>query len=298
MRNVNDLARFFIENMIQDFIFIPNPGNAGDALINASTFQFFDALGLNYTVINPKKVKRSLSKKGALVDLFDFKDKTVVLGGGGAFTSHYSYSNRLVDELHADVKKLILLPCTIEGNQEVLRKLGENVVLFCRELVSFEYVSKQCDGPNIYLHDDMVLGVNIYDLMQFKASSSIRKKFKCFRSHFRVEKYVKNHGVNKLNAFRLDKEKTKGSIPKGNMDMSTLFSLGTQTKEENYYSAQQFLKHLNLFERIATNRLHVCIASVLLGKEVEFHSNSYYKNRAVFDQSLKSFPNISFVISD
>lgn len=44
-----------------------------------------------------------------------------------------------------------------------------------------------------------------------------------------------------------------------------------------------------------TDRLHVAIAGALLGKSVELHANSYFKNRAVYQFSLRSFPSVRFV---
>ncbi|GGI81241.1 polysaccharide pyruvyl transferase family protein [Shewanella gelidii] len=291
-----DLETFIQQAQIQDFIYIPNPGNAGDSLINAATFQFFDRLGLRYQVVSPKLVKQCLKKGRDLSQVFEFSGKVVVLGGGGAFTSHYTYSNRLVRELMHKVEHLVLLPCTIEGNAETLREMPENVTLFCREQVSYDYVKSQNEQVTVYLHHDMVLGLDVQRLIEEPAKlSSMRKKLKAYRNLKRVTSVIQQHGHQCLSALRLDKEKTARTIPKGNLDMSTLFSLGTQTKEDNIYSAQQFLTQLNRFERVITNRLHVCIASTLLGKQVEFLGNSYFKNKAVYDLSLRQYNNVAYV---
>jgi exopolysaccharide biosynthesis predicted pyruvyltransferase EpsI len=44
-----------------------------------------------------------------------------------------------------------------------------------------------------------------------------------------------------------------------------------------------------------TDRLHVAIASSLMGKEVHLYAGSYFKNKEVFLSTLKEyFPNVLF----
>lgn len=144
---MQELKRVLFELSAQEFVFIPNPGNAGDSLINAASFQFLDDMKLNYKVISPREIKQTLKKGRSIVDKFNLKDKVIVLGGGGGFTEHYPYSNALVSALDKQVKQLILLPCTIEGYQETLSGLSDRVTVFCREKVSFEYLNRVCNGP-------------------------------------------------------------------------------------------------------------------------------------------------------
>jgi exopolysaccharide biosynthesis predicted pyruvyltransferase EpsI len=49
------------------------------------------------------------------------------------------------------------------------------------------------------------------------------------------------------------------------------------------------------YKKIDTDRLHVAIGATLLEKKVTLFPNSYYKNKAVYDYSLRKFPNISFI---
>jgi exopolysaccharide biosynthesis predicted pyruvyltransferase EpsI len=53
------------------------------------------------------------------------------------------------------------------------------------------------------------------------------------------------------------------------------------------------LSVINKYNIVNTNRLHVCIGAALLGKQVNFYPNSYYKNESIFLMSLKDkFPNV------
>jgi exopolysaccharide biosynthesis predicted pyruvyltransferase EpsI len=56
----------------------------------------------------------------------------------------------------------------------------------------------------------------------------------------------------------------------------------------------ELINSLKQYEEINTDRLHLAISATLLGKKVNLFPNSYYKNKAVFDYSLKKFPSISF----
>ncbi len=46
------------------------------------------------------------------------------------------------------------------------------------------------------------------------------------------------------------------------------------------------INFLEEYKVVNTDRLHVAILASLLGKEVNFYPNSYYKNEAVYNYSL------------
>jgi exopolysaccharide biosynthesis predicted pyruvyltransferase EpsI len=56
-----------------------------------------------------------------------------------------------------------------------------------------------------------------------------------------------------------------------------------------------FFDELAPFSIIMTDRLHIAIASSLMGKEVHLYAGSYFKNKEVFLSTLKEyFPNVHF----
>ena len=56
-----------------------------------------------------------------------------------------------------------------------------------------------------------------------------------------------------------------------------------------------FVAAVDEFSIVHTDRLHVAIAACLLGKELHLYPGSYFKNRAVFNSSMKGrFPNVHF----
>ena len=86
--------------------------------------------------------------------------------------------------------------------------------------------------------------------------------------------------------FRTDKEKNKSSnIPDFNIDLSLL---GTHDK-----GIAPFFEILSNFQLVKTDRLHVCIAAALMGRQVHLYPGSYFKSRAIYESSLKgNFPNV------
>jgi hypothetical protein len=64
----------------------------------------------------------------------------------------------------------------------------------------------------------------------------------------------------------------------------------------NHLSAPDVLfDALRPLHRIRTDRLHVAILGALLGKRVHLHAGAYFKNRAVYESSMRNdFPHVSF----
>jgi len=59
-----------------------------------------------------------------------------------------------------------------------------------------------------------------------------------------------------------------------------------------------FRVFVNLIEgsrMVFTDRLHVAILAVILGKDTILYPNSYYKNKGVYEFSLSKYPNLKFV---
>lgn len=66
------LCAFLKERCQGEVLYIPNPGNAGDALIAAATYQVLDDLGINYLIKRHKDDMES-----------DVSGRVVIYGGGG-----------------------------------------------------------------------------------------------------------------------------------------------------------------------------------------------------------------------
>ncbi len=99
---------------------------------------------------------------------------------------------------------------------------------------------------------------------------------------------AKGIGTGKGYFFRTDKESSKQiRIPRNNNDISPT--------GDHLSNVIPFFEEVNRFEVIYTDRLHVSIAGCLLNKEVHLYSGSYFKNRAVYMSSMKTyFDNVHF----
>lgn len=285
--------------------YIANPGNGGDALIAAATYQLFDSIGLSYNIVNRQKNS--------------YKGSVIFYAGGGNLGLMKNFSARFLSKFYSDVERLVILPHTIKSIDPLLSIFKSNVDIICREQVSFDYVSKSGTKANVYLSDDLAVWLNTdmllkyeptflkkisiarrYFLAKAKISDEQPPSFSALEKIFNVSRTLKfmnevsHTDMNTLQAFRTDSEKTEIALPMNNLDVSDLLEMGVENKELAYMNSHYFLSFLNQFNNVRTNRLHVAIGATLLGKNVEFYGNSYYKCKAVYDYSLKKFSNIEY----
>ena len=188
-------------------------------------------------------------------------NKPLFVDGGGNFVDYYSDVKDFLTQNHGFYKDIVILPHTIFGNEQIntLNSLSGNITIFCREKVSYNFVKQNFLKGEVYLWHDCAFYNNF-------------PKFP--------------GGVGILNAFRQDKESVLDVVPDANNDLSYD---GYATKP-----LDELIDFLKQYEGINTDRLHIAICATLLGKKVNLFPNSYYKNKAVFDYSLKKFPHISF----
>jgi exopolysaccharide biosynthesis predicted pyruvyltransferase EpsI len=184
-----------------------------------------------------------------------------LIDGGGNLVDYYDDVRNFILKKHNLYREIVLLPHTIFGDKqiEVLSKLGNNTTIFCRERESAKFVDTYAKNCEVFLWHDCAFYNN------FKKS---------------------DEGKGTLNAFRSDIESIVKHLPESNIDISYN---GYATKPLN-----EFLTTIEKFEEVNTDRLHVAITSMLLGKKVNLFPNSYFKNKAVFDYSLSQFSNIKF----
>ncbi|MBU2260287.1 polysaccharide pyruvyl transferase family protein, partial [Patescibacteria group bacterium] len=184
------------------------------------------------------------------------------IDGGGNFVDYYSDVRDFLIKKPALYSEIVILPHTIFGEKqvEVLNNISSNLTIFCREKTSAKFLEDKLTHSKVYLWHDCAF---YNKFSQIPAGNGI------------------------LNAFRSDNESILSTRPESNNDLSYN---GYATKPLN-----EFIEILQKYAQVNTDRLHIAIGSTLLGKQVRLFRNSYYKNKAVFDYSLKKFPNISFV---
>jgi len=284
--------------------YLPNPGNGGDSLIACATFQIFRDLKIPYRLFDLQN--------------HDPAGKIILYGGGGNLVSYYDHAANFIKMVHQKAKKLILLPATIDHHESLLRSLGSNVDIICRERTSCEYVETVTHKPHVMLADDLVFNLNVKEILSQNSDSLL--KALCSELGFMLRSSYKNklsfptfkelklilgkelklfklRNGNTLNCIRGGLEKTDVPLPDDNIDLSSFLTHKKAINQANsFWIANQLLRFINYFTTVRTNRLHISIASALLNKEVFLYRNSYYKNEAVYRYSMeKRFPNVKFM---
>lgn len=241
--------------------FVPNAGNAGDALIAYGTFALFDELGLHVELCQPDAALSS---------------KTVLLGGGGNLVEGMYETMAKALENFLPGNRCILLPHTIVGNAEILNHTHDNLTIFCREEVSYRAcLAEGANVENVKLAHDMAFHIPAADLAPFNAP-----------------------GAATASVFRTDGETSQlHPLPEDNRDISLSWNGDLwHNRALTEHVTLSLAAYVAQFEAVRTDRLHIGILGALLGKRVTLHANNYYKNRAVYEWSLaERFPNVEFV---
>jgi exopolysaccharide biosynthesis predicted pyruvyltransferase EpsI len=290
-------------------LFLPCSGNAGDAMIALATFQMLDRIDLGYEC--PIDFRR-----------LDPSGRVVLCGGGGNLIPLYDRTERALRWAAGRARRLILLPHTVQGNEELLAGLGPNVDLICRERVSYRHVSGAVRSAGCHLADDMALFLDVDATLSREPAVSFRPSIYARRLAYRLVspsrlKTVPSPGkfargqrllasrrarlkngvpAGELHAFRTDLESTGIPLPADNLDVARVFSHGTKNPWVSHTSSFQLLRYIDTFQSVHTNRLHTAVGAALLRKQVRFYPNSYFKNRAVYEFSLRGrFPGVEWV---
>lgn len=304
-----NLQDYFEEIGEGPILFCPNPGNAGDSAIALGTFQLLD------------QVRRSC-KVVRWDDDFDSTGKLLVYGGGGNLGSpKYEEARHFIEQHHLRADRMVILPHTVRGNEDLLHQIGENVDLFCRERVSYDWVQKHVASSNVHLADDMAFRIDVEELLdQYGRSKSelvgrigngvwlslleripLREaKTTDFQINgrlgitalYQLMRCTVFQG-RLLSAMRTDAERTSQNGTLGNVDVSRVFEYGVHPFSRAREATVCLLAYLDQFDRIVTNRLHIGILAALLQKEVDFYPNNYFKNKAVYEFSMQGrFPHV------
>jgi len=258
--NEIDIHDFLLNYKNHEIIYILNPGNAGDSLIGHGTFQVFDELGLKYQIGNIGNY---------------YENEILFYGGGGNLVGHFEdCKNFLIN--NKENNHIVLLPCTVKCEDDLLKSFKENITIICREKKSYNYVKEKLRFKNnVYLSKDMAFYIKNINFVD------------------------EENTVECGNFFRKDIESAGFTIPLHNSDISAdlefYYGNCTSSKEIVENVSNTFLNHLSKYQIINTDRLHVSIAALLLNKKVNLYSGSYYKNKEVYEYSMKDKYNVRFI---
>jgi exopolysaccharide biosynthesis predicted pyruvyltransferase EpsI len=279
----SDLAHALGELRGTRFVFVPNPGNAGDSFIAHATYQFLDRLGLDYAVGEETET---------------YPEQTIVYGSGGNLVTPYVNLNNFLIRNAPVCTQLIILPHTIRAYERTLRSLGENCSIYCRDAVSHDFVARTARKARVALSHDMAFAADFGETArQMNAMPwpflSNRRFARRNIKRIAITGAYKVRAPRVLDAFRLDCEMTDRPIPTPNIDVSAVFATGDMSRLDALETTYRMMRFVDGFRTVNTNRLHVAIMGAMLGKTVNFYDNSYGKNSAVFQHSFEGrFENV------
>lgn len=299
-----DLFQYLQSLPDETFYYLPNNGNAGDSLIAHATYQVFRQCNIKYKLIGVQE------KWGKFIFLEDLQDKYVIFGGGGNLVNFYNNGANFLRNNYSKMKRLIILPHTINSHHDLLKSFGSNVDIICREETSYSFVKDVARQANVFLMNDVAFNLDVNKTLDDKGNlftSSYLPKYlprlakqsiysmlyDLQLTWMNLSQRSSKPGLKELNCFRSDVEKSDISVPKANFDITGKFAFYDFSEPLVHEVSYRLLSYLLKFDVINTNRLHVCIAGALLGKKVNFYSNNYYKNISVYNYSIKDrFSNV------
>ncbi|WGE50846.1 polysaccharide pyruvyl transferase family protein [Actinobacillus equuli subsp. haemolyticus] len=288
MSNLHTIFKELSANQQGNIFYYPNGGNAGDALIDMGFYTLAQRFNLKFSLISQDKISQ-------------LKDNDIVLiGGGGCLVPEWnSTPNFLKSLINLKLKlKLIILPHSIRGIDDLISNLPEGSIIFCREKYSFEYCQNISNAKAVYLADDMAFCINPAQILtsnpHFKIKLSSKNIIRKILINFHRLRAL---FTSQINAMRTDKESNQNLNVKRSLanDLSLVASFGTDNYQASLYSAKQFLKLINLYEEIKTDRLHVAVGAYLLNKKLSIYNNGYYKCKGVYEQSMSYSNNVTFI---
>jgi exopolysaccharide biosynthesis predicted pyruvyltransferase EpsI len=273
----------------EDLCYVPNFGNAGDALIASGTWQLFDTIGLR-----PRVVPAARVSKGA----------SVIYGGGGNLTPDHQQCARFLGRCMAvGVKQAVVLPQTIRGHVELLQQLDERFTLVCRDLPSLKWCMTTALAARTMFSHDLALRLDVRSLQRrckglvpLAVLITCTSRARGFHRYLRWRRYTRSvqpvDGT--LQVFRTDVEAVPRYPGDRLQDISAAYLSEYLYRVEHDFVARDLLDTIGRADIIVTNRLHIGIAGALLGKHVQLYDNSYGKIRDVYQSSLKGLALVSF----
>lgn len=270
----------------QRIFYRPNVGNAGDSLINVGFFTLARRLGLSYTMVGEAFDYQTLGERD-----------TLVFAGGGYFVPYWPATALFVGGLGVRKYRCIFLPQSLLDAAPSIQSLNEGDVMFCREPFSLKLAQKEATAGTILLDHDMAFLVDVEDVYSHPQRLGGIRPRDIIRLMLIGLHWFRSRFCGTLKAYRTDAEGRQSSTrPRLFLDVARVANFGTANIAESYRSAKWFLRVLSWYERVETDRLHVGIGRILLGRPVSMVPNAYHKINGVVAFSIRPFPDRAALI--
>lgn len=211
----------------------------------------------NHFNIKYREISRS-NRLSSNLSLLEAKSRNALLvcSGGGAWCDHYFHFSETIKTIQKKFSFRKVIVLPSTYNKEYSIK---NTIFYRRD----DLGSKD-NMPNSKFCHDMAFFIESLESTPPVPGSFMR----CFR------KDVESSG--------------KFEIREDNYDIS-----GDGIESDPIHP---FISHIARNEMIATDRLHVSITGCLLGRKVDLYPGSYFKNKAIYESSIRHFfPNTKFI---
>lgn len=257
------LAQLLRKHSDREWLFVSPGGNWGDQLIYEGAYQLARRLGLNWRAIDPGEFDPSRLPEGVALYL---------QGGGGLnpWGSRRAFKN-LKASLSVPEALVVQGPQTCDVSAAEMPALfadafagaraGE-VHMFARERSSHAYMQRHVpSSAEVHLDHDTALHLCQADMLVLGGLQALPNG-----------RYV-------LLVSRADDEMPDSALPTTHAAV---------TLDPAYFatSLSHWVRVHAYSTRIATNRLHSAIGSMLLGRQVTLMPGSYHKNRSIWEYSL------------
>lgn len=250
--NVASLCELFRDQEID--VFIPG-GNKGDGLIYFGGQSLFKQYNIKYTE------HMSVDNIGG---------RTLFVYGSGGFNKIFNTMVYRLPQCFNKFDEIYILPSSFECECQLvsnfIKKLPHNVVVFAREMYSYEQLKTIMPYPeNLKIDNDLAFNIDF---------GSLRR----------------DGGEGTLLALRTDSERLCAWRNLINIPIST----NTDISLGEYYQYMDVINTVNKYDTVITDRAHVAISSAMLGKLVHILPNNYHKVKGIYMYSLKNMENVIF----
>lgn len=232
-----------------------NRGNRGDGVIHLGGRRLLASLGLQWTEIREAEAP-------AMIDA-----EVLVVFGCGAFCRGTHSLAFVVERLAPQVEQVVILPASFDLKSPAVarfvRSWDARYTVFCRERQSFEAVSAaRTDAGSVVLAHDLAFWADVH-------------------------RWAARPHAGTVGIFRRDREAVFDGRP---VDLPGRdISQGPETEPEG------LLDYVSGFAVVHTDRTHAAVGAAMMGRQVWFYRNAYFKNAAIFEHSLAHLPNVNFV---
>ncbi len=236
----------------REVIFLQNNGNYGDCLIRYGTIRFFQDIGLPYREYDmARRTDKAAAFAHGVLDRLSHRH-LYVYSGSGAWADVCSVGFKNVHRQIKANRNIFILPTTFQHFG-----LPTDIPVFVRDrFESWKVVphAKFCHDMAFYLalvEPERLLPDRIPPEHTLGLA-------------FRTDNEARRHGLAELSS---------------NVDIS---ASGIHSGDPH-----KFLRMIDRFAELATDRLHVAIGALLLGKRVFLIEGIYFKMRAIYHSSVQ-----------